>query len=274
MLSRITRLLVTGSALCLLAACQPANEGVSGLGSVPSEREASLMRQAQATQRAGDVQNAIALYQEAAALSHGAIEAHLQLAALLQSQGDLAGAQEVLEQAQRINAKHPAIDLQLGKLAVQQNRGEAALQHFETGLAQWPQNIDLLNGKGVALDMLMRHDEAQQAYANALGQGKAKTEFISNNLAMSYIMTDRYADAIETLERIPNIQGIPVMRQNLALAYGLKGDMESARQWAQPDLTKEQIEENVAFYKAYKKELADRKGAAPAKPAAKAKPSS
>ena len=265
MLTRFVPMLITGSAVCLLAACQPSGQGPAGLGTVPSEREASLMRQAQATQRAGDVQSAIALYQEAASLSHGAIEAHLQLAALLQSQGDLAGAREVLEKAQGINAKHPSIDLQLGKLAIQQNRGEAALTHFEMGLAQWPQNIDLLNGRGVALDMLMRHDEAQDAYAKALGQGKSKTEFISNNLAMSYIMTDRYDEAIETLERIPNIQGIPVMRQNLALAYGLKGDMESARQWAQPDLTKEQIEENVAFYKAYKKELAARKTVAPTK---------
>ena len=265
---RSLRHVLVCSAFVLLSACQSSQSVGTDFSTVPSEREASLMRQAQATQKAGDVQSALALYQEAAALSHGAIEAHLQLALLLQSQGDLAGAQEVLNQAQGINAKHPAIDLQLGKLAVQQNRPDAALEHFANGLGHWPQSIDLLNGKGVALDMMRRHDEAQAAYLQAIGQGKAKTEFVRNNLAMSYIMSDRYKDAIETLEGIENIQGTPVMRQNLALAYGLKGDMEAARQWAQPDLTKEQLEENIAFYRSYKKELAaHKKPPAPAKPA-------
>ncbi len=239
----------------MLAACAPSSVPVEGLGAIPSEREMSLIRQAQATARAGDAQNAIALYREAASLSHGAIEAHLALAALLQEQGDVAGAREVLQEAKQRQPKHPAIDLALGKLEVHAGRGAEALVHYEAGLAEWPQNIDLLNGKGVALDLLGRHTEAQQAYLAALGQGKSKTEFISNNLAMNYIMIGRYTEAIEVLEGIPNVQGIPVMRQNLALAYGLKGDMESAKQWAQPDLTKEQLQENIAFYKAYKVEL-------------------
>lgn len=234
-----------------LAACapQPASDGPV------TERERNLMHLAQTMQTGGDIPGAIDLYMRAAAKSTHRVEAHLALVDLYTKLDQPAKAEEMLLAARERQPNHPRVNLALGKLEVSRSNAQEAIGYFDAGLADEDMDVDLLNGKGVALDMLGRHTEAQAVYLQALYVQNKDNDFIQNNLAMSYIMNGDYDAAIAQLEGIANMADSAVMRQNLALAYGLKGNMQKAREWGLKDLTETQIEENIDFYRSYTEKL-------------------
>jgi Flp pilus assembly protein TadD len=147
--------------------------------------------------------------------------------------------------------RSPEVSLMKGKQAVKKGDGVVALKHFETGLKLSPTHVDLLNGKGVALDIIGNHDAAQVAYMQALAKKPLKSDFIENNLAMSYIMSGEYEAAIEQIKMIKGYKEFAIMRQNLALAYGLNGQMQKARFWGLKDLSETEFKENLEFYREY-----------------------
>jgi hypothetical protein len=70
------------------------------------------------------------------------------------------------------------------------------------------------------------------------------------NLSMSYILEGSYDKATALLR--PMLDGPdapPIARQNLALAYGLKGESENALKLGLQDLSTSEAEENVRFYR-------------------------
>ncbi len=218
-----------------------------------TDKELQLIRQGRSVEKGGDLRGAEDLYKQAIAQSNGSIEAHLALSRLYLENNELQFAEETLADAKRIKPLDSEVNLRLGKIRIGQGRPQEAIALFEEGLKDKPRQPDLLNARGVALDMLGRHEEAQSTYRSALQLDEKVTPLVKNNLAMSYIMAGSYERAIELLEAVEGMEGAPVMRQNLALAYGLKGDMEKAREWAGRDLSDEQIKQNIAFYQNYRK---------------------
>ncbi len=240
---------------CVLTACgsQPKQNEELAEG-----RQQSLLHLADSMQRNGDIYGAIDLYERAMNQSTKLVDAHLALANLYSLQEKPEKARDVLLKAKKRQPKHAMVNLGLAKLAVREEKVEEALKHFDAGLDGTPNDLDLLNGKAVALDMLGRHAEAQGLYYQALRKHHKDTEFIQNNLAMSYIMNGDYDEAIAELKAADALDESAVMRQNLALAYGLKGEMGNARKWGLKDLTQKEFNENLQFYKEYTQELRDR----------------
>lgn len=241
-----------------LAACQdlfdfPTIE--DGVSPPPTEEELGFLQKAKSQEQAGDLNGAAATYRRAMKLSRGNVQAHVAYARMEMGRGNVEEARAILKIAYGINPDHPGVRLGLGKVAVHEKKAEKALKHFEKGLGKKPSNADLLNGKGVALDMLSRYTEAQEVYQAALKNAGEDKSFIQNNLALSYIMSGNYDGAIKLLESIQGVKESPVMRANLALAYGLKGDMTKAREWAKKDLSEEQLKENMEFYRQYRGNL-------------------
>src|SRR5512140_1636014 len=78
------------------------------------------------------------------------------------------------------------------------HQAEPALAIFTSVLTTDPENIPALNGLGVALDMLGRHDEAQDAYRQVLAIAPADM-IAGNNLGLSLTLAGRYADAMTVL---------------------------------------------------------------------------
>jgi Flp pilus assembly protein TadD len=253
----MNRFFITSFSLFSLLATSCQQPDTVELGPMPalSEKERSLITMAHSVEKGGNISGAVQMYKEAIALSGGNLAAHLALARLYLEQGELQQAEEVLLDAKKERPLDPQVNLRLGKLAIQRGKGDEALKYFNTGLENTPDNPDLLNGKGVALDLLSRHKEAQPVYKQALLASNEQDEYIRNNLAMSYIMTGWYYDAIDLLKATDKLKTVPVLRQNLALAYGLAGEMEKARQWGGKDLSQAELKENIRFYQAYRENL-------------------
>lgn len=237
--------------LLTLASCAPQ----PGQDAPLSEREANMLHLAQTMQTGGDTQGAIELYLRVINQSEHQVQAHLALADLYTQLKMPDKAEAILLAAKERQLENPTVNLRLAKMEVAGGDPQKALVYFDDGLKQAADNIDLLNGKAVALDMLMRHDEAQALYLKILKQPGENLDFVQNNLAMSYIMTGDYDAAIRQMESISGMSEKQVIRQNLALAYGLKGNMVKAREWGLKDLTLDEIEENIAFYRAYTEKL-------------------
>ena len=91
----------------------------------------------------------------------------------------------------------------------------------------------------------------QEIYEKALSISPG-TPAIQNNYALSMILNDQIDEAIQQLEKLSaRVEGSPTIRQNLALAYGLKGNSQRARELNLKGLSPEQAEENLQFYKHY-----------------------
>src|SRR4051794_15232935 len=80
-----------------------------------------------------------------------------------------------------------------GRSQLARHQAEPALATFTSVLGTEPENIPALNGLGVALDMLGRHDEAQTAYRQVLAIAPGDM-IASNNLGHSLTLAGRYAE--------------------------------------------------------------------------------
>lgn len=246
------------ASLCLIAFLAACDSPQDHSDAPMSDREMSLMHLAQNMQRSGDTGEAIRLYNQAIDKSGNRVQAHMALADLYNQMDKPEKATETLQFAKKRQKNHPLINLGLAKLAIGKNSPEAAVAYFDDGLSANANNVDLLNGKAVALDMVGQHQQAQELYYRAIDNHSGDADFIQNNLAMSFIMDGDYEQAISHLTAIDSMEKSPVMRQNLALAYGLKGDMRKARKWGLKDVSKKEFNENIKFYKNYSKELKKR----------------
>jgi len=132
-----------------------------------------------------------------------------------------------------------------GRSQLARHQAEPALATFTSILATEPENIPALNGLGVALDMLGRHEEAQTAYRQVLAI--APTDVIaSNNLGLSLTLAGRYAEAMTVLRPIAlGEDASPRARQNLAIAMALSGDRDGAAKLARVDLREEDVRLNL-----------------------------
>lgn len=237
--------------IALLMACGPQVSDDAPI----TEREMSLMHLAQNMYKNGDIAEAIRLYERAIDKSGNRVQAHMALADIYNQMDKFDKATEVLLRAKKRQKNHELVNLGLAKLAVKDNDPEKAIDYFDDGLKSNKDNIDLLNGKAVALDMIGEHKQAQLIYYRVIDLNDKDSDFVQSNLAMSYIMNGEYDDAIAMLKAIGDMEKSPVMRQNLALAYGLKGNMKLARKWGLKDLTKKEFQENLDFYRNYTEEL-------------------
>jgi Flp pilus assembly protein TadD len=115
-------------------------------------------------------------------------------------------------------------------------------------LAADPQQVRALNGAGIALDLLGRHQEAQQSYRIALAI-KPDDRAVRNNLGLSLALGGNYDGAIADLSQLTLEPGTTArMRENLALALGLKGDDAGAAKIERADLDAQAIAENQRFF--------------------------
>ena len=255
------------TALFLLTACDaylPASSTVDPTTLGPlSAKELALLAAADGELRNGDTASAEHDYLEAVASSHGHIEAHLALTSLYQSQHRLASAKPVLERAHGFQPQNPEVDYLLGKIAIQQNDPASALDYFNQGLISAPNNIDLLNGIGIAYDMLAQHSHAQTTYARALAHNPppAARSMLRTNLAMSYLLSNQPKKAAQLLQREAKQPGAsPVARHNLALALGILGKSGEARTLVSKEMSEEDRQQVIAQLRSY---LAERAATAP-----------
>ena len=220
-----------------------------------SGKEQALMVTADGEMRDGNPDNAIHDYQSAIAQSKGHIEAHLALAKLYISQQKPGPAHDVLERAVKLQPNDPEANYLLGKILIDQNQPAEAAQRFNAGLVTGPSNPQLLNGAGIAADMLGDHKAAQAHYQDALVTAAAEDKpMLRTNLGMSYLLDNNPKKALDILKAEAHKPGAsPVTRQDLALAYGLLGRPVDAKNAVKNEMTEEDRQAALDRLKAYLK---------------------
>lgn len=225
----------------------PAPETLSSLSQADPQ---ALFRIARAAETNGDWAAAARVYERLAQTEPNRIDVHLGMGRSMLGAGDLKRAEASFRRAASFEPGREEVMAGLARTYLQMRRPTDAITYFDAASRAAPQVSGYQSGKGVALDMMSRHAEAQQAYRAAL---KIKPDDVAaaNNLGLSLALSGKADEAVAVLSRLVLEPGATArVRQNLALAYGMRGDEAAARRTAVADLDPSAADGNVAFYRA------------------------
>lgn len=205
------------------------------------------LRVARSFRAAGDARAAIPVYRTI--LAHRSDDAvRVELADTLL---DVDLLDEAIGIYMAIDPKSPAAgDAQLGlaRAQLRLDQPARALAHMDKAVALAPANTRVLIGRGVVLDRLGRHADAQASYRAALAI-EPRSVAGRTDLALSLALTGQYDQALEILEPIARSASATAQdRQNLAFIYGLKGDREQALALGRVDLGEAAAQANAKFF--------------------------
>lgn len=189
----------------------------------------SRLNVARAAEASGQLDVALSMYGSAAAAEPGRPELQAAFAGALARAGNIGDAEEVLNRAIGNAPNDPLLLLQVGRLRLRTGAAPEALAQFDRILARDSRNAGALDGRGVALDLLGRHAEAQASYRAALLESPSSVN-IANNLAMSLLLDGKAEEARAMLEPLARRSVAPPrVRTNLAVARAATGDAAGAR---------------------------------------------
>jgi len=245
---------------CLLSAAgcatptldEPTRVGASKLDT-PEQRaagdSAQLVSMAREAAEAGQNGTAADLYRRALTRQPTNADAVVGLGDALLARGDPQQAAEAYKLLLNGDRPNPAAARGFARAMLALNRPETALAQLEQANKVQP-DADTLNVTGVALDTLGRHAEAQAAYRQALALAPADRR-IRGNLGLSLALDGSPDEGIATLRELAEGTGSDARaRQNLALAYGLKGDSATAARLSRLDLDENDVRNNIALFAA------------------------
>ena len=184
---------------------------------------ASRLHIADTAAAAGQTDIALSMYAAAAEAAPNDPTLQARLVSMLLVAGKPDVAQQTLSRALARKPNDPTLLRWLGNLRLETGSAEAALQIFDGLIARKSSDVASLNGRGVALDLMGQHDAAQQSYrlAQAVAPGDVQT---ANNLAVSYLLTDRPAQARDVLLPLMQLTDLPPrVLNNLAIAQAAAG---------------------------------------------------
>lgn len=189
----------------------------------------SRMRVASAAEASGQMDVALSMFAAAAAREPENAEAQSRFAAALMRAGNRAQAEQVLAAAVRRRPNDARLLVQLGRLRLQSGAAGEALGHFDRVLAANSRSVEALDGRGVALDLMGRHPEAQDSYRRA--QALAPNSIsVANNLGLSLLLDGRPDEARAVLEPLARRSDAPQrVTANYAISLAATGDEAAAR---------------------------------------------
>ena len=231
-----------------LSACGEREADIANKKASDASREEVAIRLAQASEEAGDLSTAEKMYTQAISQIGGA-RTRLELAGFYQRHNEQRRAAKIIKEAEKLYPKDVDVMRAVANIYVAENNPEAAVDLLEKAITEKPDDALLYNSRGVAFDMLGKYKEARQDFNTAQKLAPEHTMMLNANLAMSYILTGSYSKAIRLLLPLAQSkESTPAVRQNLALAYGLKGDKENALKFGLKDSSETQMNENIKFY--------------------------
>jgi Flp pilus assembly protein TadD len=137
--------------------------------------------------------------------------------------------------------------LGLARAQLALNQPSKALAYADRAASLAPRDVSVLVGRGVVLDRLGRHGDAQASYRQALAVAP-RSVAARTDLALSLALSGRCDEALEILEPIARSATATARdRQNLAFIYGLKGDAAAARSLGRADLGESVAASNADF---------------------------
>jgi len=242
------------AAVCALAAAMLI-EGCAGGMPEPASAAASpttldsaaMLRLARAARSAGDYPSAINLYRQIAAGSGGpAVTAELGDTLL-----DAGSIDEAITAYESVPSTSPAAlnaTLGLEHAYVLLDELPKAAVYADKARAIAPDDPRTLVDRGIALDLVGRHGEAQASYRSLLAKAPANRA-ARVDLALSLALTGHCQDAMTIIDPIARSStATPRERQDLALILGLMGNESEARRWSLIDLGQTATAANLRFF--------------------------
>ncbi|MFO1037379.1 MAG: tetratricopeptide repeat protein [Geminicoccaceae bacterium] len=249
------RLLTLVTATVLLAACAdtvtgPSLDGATTADGKALSRASGLVRLGDNALRAGEAETAARLFEQALVASPSNAGAAVGLGSSLLVAGRYQDAGRAFEMAFGDGDYGTAAQYGYARAMLGLRRPEAAIPHLESALQADPEDLKALNALAVAYDLTGQSDQAAATYRRGLELAPDDPALL-NNLGLSQALAGRQDEALRTLQ--PLAEG-PVStrrsRQNLALAYGLKGDLASAERLSRVDLADDEVRNNLSYFTA------------------------
>ena len=241
-LGSMARLFAGVAALSLLGACA----GGGGLGKAGSGSSGRLAARSAA---AGDYASAAAFYQQEFDKNPNSVDALVGLGRSYTGLGQYSRAQQALLAARERRPHDGDVLLELARTQIASGNPAARSRPSTPAGAGHRNDIAFLTARGIALDRLSRHTEAQATYRQALA--KYPTDFaLLSNLGLSLGLSGHTGEGISILSELARDgSATSKTRGNLALVYGLAGRDKEAAAVLSTDLGSAQIQNNLAYYR-------------------------
>lgn len=208
----------------------------------------SLHQSARASEQSGDYTTAANQYRSILDRAPNDLDALLGLARNLRYSGSARYAVNALETARERLDKNAEYRMELGKAKLAVSEAEAAIGHLKAAIELGGNDWRAYAAIGIADDLLQKYDDARTAYMKALELSKDNPAVL-NNMAISAALSGDIQRAIAIIENAPaDVRRTPQIRQNLALFYGIKGDLKKAESLARKDLDEKAVRRNMAIY--------------------------
>lgn len=239
-----------------ISACTPMTIAEPGARNVTTNQvgepnsTTELTARARAARANGELEAAVRLYRAALTGVKDDKALRIELGETLTDAGDYEQSYEAINGA--LQDARPEIReagyVGLGRLFFKLRRPTESASFFDKALEENPGNLRALIGRGVALDLTGRFEQAQSAYLAALNLAPGDLR-AQNNLALSYAFAGNFARAVEIMHPMATApSATPRLRQNLALIYGLMGNGELAASISRRDLDEPTVQSNLRFY--------------------------
>jgi Flp pilus assembly protein TadD len=239
---KLAPILSAGLAL-VVTAC-----GADFWGTSPGDSYDASVRQADEARKVGDLNAAIPLYGRALQVNPDGIEAKVGLGQAYLSAGapDEAAAlfRDVLDRKSGNQAARRGLAMAL----ISMGQTMLAERQLEAALLADGRDYRTLNAYGVLLDMEGRHAEAQARYRQGI---ELAPDYIPlrSNFGLSLAISGQTQEAIAQLAPLATSRAADGrVRQNLAFAYAMNGELENSLMLLRRDLDETSAQRQLAYF--------------------------
>ena len=239
---KFAAILSAGLALAL-AAC-----GTDIGGESKGDSYDSSVKQADEARKAGDLDSAIPLYGRALQAKPEGVEAKLGLGQAYLAVGMPEEAAALFRDVLDKKASNQIARRGLALALISMGQPTLAERQLETALLADARDYRTLNAYGVVLDMTGRHVEAQATYRQGI---ELAPDFIPlrSNYGLSLAISGQPQEAIAQLAPLAASRaGDGRVRQNLAFAYAMNGDLENCLLVSRKDLDEQSAQRQLSYF--------------------------
>ncbi|RQS18145.1 lipopolysaccharide assembly protein LapB [Burkholderia sp. Bp8998] len=249
----------------LTGGCAPGIQTRPALSHKSDDPQAEL-RIADSALAGGNIDLASTLYEKVLARHPDSLPARLGLGDVSYRAGDLERARMLYEQARQQAPAELGPQVGLARVALRQRRLDEAAQRYRDLLAAQPNLPLAAQGLGTVLDLQGRHADAQAVYRDAL-RAHPDAQGLRVDLGLSLVLSNRPREGVNVLLDVAGLPDAPWQaRQNLAFAYGVLGNTDSAKKLLSAELPASAVADNLRVYQAVRAQLASRPAPAAARP--------
>lgn len=240
--------LILALSLALTGCDLPGSDQDPQLTQISNDQLDPALRLARASRSSGDFTSAINLYRGITADETADPAVVVEMGDTMLDAGAIDDAIGVYNQIPDTSPVKANALLGLERAYFTLNDANKAMAYADKAAALAPADEKVLIGRGIALDIMNRHDEAQTSYRTVLTK-KPHNLAARNDLALSLALSGQYKEACDIMMSIAkSTTSTPRTRQNLALIYGLMGDKKHAQELSLVDLSPEETNKNLRFF--------------------------